>query len=173
MAAYWDELAQQNGFAGIHIVYKKSQLYKLPDGVCNFCYEPQYTGWGAAYKQYIFKGLSILGLVKFGPYKYSYDRVWKRILKNAKDRSGLQDWHGAFVAYDDTPRRGKQGRIVDGSSPEKFEKYLSQLIKICRDQRKEYILLTAWNEWGEGATLEPSKVYGYQYIEAVQRALKG
>jgi hypothetical protein len=173
MAAYWDELARQNGFAGMHIVYKKSQLYKLPDGVCNFCYEPQYTGWGAAYKQYIFKGLSILGLAKFGPYKYSYDRVWKGILKNAKNRSGSQDWHGAFVAYDDTPRRGKEGRIVDGSSPEKFEKYLSQLIKICRDQAKEYILLTAWNEWGEGATLEPSKAYGYQYIEAVQRALKG
>lgn len=173
MTSYWDELARQNGFAGMHIVYKKSQLYKLPNGVCNFCYEPQYTGWGAAYKQYIFKGLSILGLAKFGPYKYSYDRVWKGILKNAKNRSDSQDWHGAFVAYDDTPRRGKQGRLVDGSSPEKFEKYLSQLIKVCREQGKEYILLTAWNEWGEGATLEPSKAYGYQYIEAVQRALKG
>jgi len=29
------------------------------------------------------------------------------------------------------------------------------------EQGKEYILLTAWNEWGEGATLEPSKAYGY------------
>ena len=173
MASYWDELAKKNGFAGMHIVYKNSQLYKLPKDVCNFCYEPQYNGWGAAYKQYFFKGLSILGLLKYGPYKYSYDRIWRRILKNARKRSNKQDWHGAFVAYDDTPRRGKQGRVVVGSTPEKFENYLSILIDICRKQEKEFILLTAWNEWGEGATLEPSKVYGYEYIEAAKRALKG
>lgn len=173
MAAYWDALAKENGLKGMHIIYKKSQLYTLPEGVCNFCYEPQYTGWGAAYKQYIFKGLSILGLAKSGPYIYSYDRVWKCILSNAKKRSDAQDWHGAFVAYDDTPRRGKQGRIVEGSSPEKFAKYLGQLVSICKEQGKEYILLTAWNEWGEGATLEPSKAYKFKYLEAVRKVIMG
>ncbi len=172
MNSYWDELAKQNGFSGVYIVYKKSQLYRLPDDVCNFCYEPQYSGWGAALRQMIFKGLSIAGLARFGPYHYSYDRIWKKILKHARNRCRFQDWHGAFVAYDDTPRRGRQGRIVDGASPEKFEQYLEQLVSICREQGKEYILLTAWNEWGEGATLEPSKVYGYRYIEAVKKALK-
>lgn len=172
MASYWDVLAKQNGFAGMHILYKKSQLCTLPDEACNFCYEPQYSGWGTAYKQLIFKGMSLLGVAKFGPYRYSYDCIWKRILKQAKKRSRMQEWHGAFVAYDDTPRRGKQGRVVIGATPEKFEHYLSRLIRICKEQGKEFILLTAWNEWGEGAMLEPSKAYEYRFIEALQKALK-
>ena len=172
MAAYWNKLAKENGFSGMKMVYKKSQLYTIPKGACNFCYEPQYTGWGAAYKQYISKALSILGFTEYGPFKYSYDRIWKRILKNAKKRVEPYHWHGAFVAYDDTPRRGKQGRIVTGSSPVKFKQYLSELTAICREQGKEYILLTAWNEWGEGAVLEPSKKYGYKYLEAIQQICK-
>ena len=172
MAAYWDKLAKENGFDGIHILYKCSQLYKLPEDVCNFCYEPQYSGWGAAIKQYASKALSIMGLNKSGPTKYSYDNIWTSILKNAKKRNRPQDWHGAFVSYDDTPRRGKQGRLVENSTPEKFEKYLSELVSICEEQGKEYILLTAWNEWGEGAVLEPSKAYEYKYIEALNRVMK-
>ena len=173
MAAYWDELARENGFDGLHIVYKNSQLYKLPKEECNFCYEPQYSGWGAAHKQYVFKGLSMLGLAKAGPYKYSYDKIWNKIIESAKKRNAAYDWHGAFVSYDDTPRRGKQGRLVEGSSPEKFYKYLSELAAVCEEQGKEFILLTAWNEWGEGATLEPSKKYKYEYLEAVRKVVKG
>lgn len=51
MHQYWDELAKENGFNGIYIVYKKSALYRLPEGSTNFCYEPQNSGWGAGWKQ--------------------------------------------------------------------------------------------------------------------------
>ncbi len=169
MDKFWNELAIKHGFKGIQIVYKKSPLYQLPEECTNFCYEPVNSGWGAAWKQYVFKALTILNLAKFGPYKYSYDRVWNHILSGAKKRAASNCWHGAFVAYDDTPRRGRQGRLVKGASPEKFKRYLSQLMQICADQEKDYILLTAWNEWGEGAVLEPSEHEKFGYLEAVKQ----
>lgn len=171
MEMYWNDLAKAQGFAGIHFIYKKSQLYRLPERLNNYCYEPQYTGWGSAYKQYLYKALSILRMTGFRPHIYSYDQIWKGIIRNALHRSASQDWHCAFVTYDDTPRRGRMGRVVSGSSPQKFQEYLTDLINICQSQGKEYILLTAWNEWGEGAVLEPSKTSGYMYLEALQRAL--
>lgn len=171
MHQYWNQLARENGFEGIEILYKKSALYKLPEKCTNFSYEPQGSGWGSAWKLWTFKGLSILGLIgRNGPLQYSYDKIWKTILKNARTRTKQNEWHGAFVCYDDTPRRGKQGRIVLHATPEKFGKYIKQLIDIANEQNKEYILLTAWNEWGEGAMLEPSEKNGYEYLEALKKA---
>lgn len=170
MHQYWDGLAKKNGFNGIEIVYKKSALYKLPEKCVNLCYEPQNSGWGAGWKLWSFKALSLLGLAeKHGPLKYSYDYIWHRIINNAQQRTKGNEWHGAFVAYDDTPRRGKQGRVVTGASPEKFQKYIAELMIICQKQKKEYILLTAWNEWGEGAMLEPTEKEGYGYLEALKK----
>ena len=54
----------------------------------------------------------------------------------------------------------------------KFEKYMEQLLRISINQKKEYIFITAWNEWGEGACLEPDAVDKYSYLEALRNAIK-
>ena len=40
------------------------------------------------------------------------------------------------------------------------------------DASKEYMVINAWNEWGEGPVLEPSEQYGFKYLEGVQRVIK-
>lgn len=109
MHQYWDALAKAHGFKGIEIIYKKSPLYQLPESCVNFCYEPLNSGWGAGWKIWTFKALSLLGLTgKRGPSKYLYENVWRGIISNAEKRMKKNEWHGAFVAYDDTPRRAKK-----------------------------------------------------------------
>lgn len=169
MAEYWNELAIENGFEGMFFLYKKSVLNQFPKEHNNFNYEPTFSGFGDGWRVWAFKALSMLNIIKrIGPIKYSYDSTWEKIIATAKKRISPNEWHGAFVSYDDTPRRGKQGRLFIGDTPEKFCHYMKQLIEICKTQNKEFILLTAWNEWGEGAMLEPSNKDGYKYLEVIR-----
>lgn len=99
-----------------------------------------------------------------------YDKTWKRIISNAKKKQDY--YYCGFVRYDDTPRRGlKKGTVVKNESVEKFEKYLNELLQLSIEQDKEFLFLTAWNEWGEGAYLEPDSVDEYKYLEAVKRVV--
>lgn len=101
--------------------------------------------------------------------KSDYDAVWEGVLNTPVKP---KDVPCAFVDFDNTPRRGKSGKVIIGATPEKFEKYLRML---CEKTKKEYdadyIFLTAWNEWSEGAYLEPDTKNRYQYLNAIKKVV--
>lgn len=99
--------------------------------------------------------------------KYSYDVVWDKIL-NATPVKNTDTYFGGFVNYDDTPRRSKNGVVVDGFSPKKFRDYLEALACKNLEWGNEFLFINAWNEWGEGMYLEPDKTYGFACLEAVR-----
>lgn len=100
-----------------------------------------------------------------------YDKAWEIIIRQARKYKNRKNFNCGLVRFDDTPRRGNRARIFLNGSPDKFEKYFRQLYQIECQNRKEILLLTAWNEWGEGAYLEPDEEYGYAYLEAFRRAI--
>ena len=99
---------------------------------------------------------------------YFYDETWEQILKNQWTQEFLP---GALVDWDNTPRN-KHGVVYEGFSIERFEKYMKCLIKRANAESKPMIFINAWNEWAEGAFLEPDEKYGYQKLEALKRALR-
>ena len=102
---------------------------------------------------------------------YNYDKVWKKILFNAYFLRSSKTIYGGFVGYDDTPRRGNKANIIVGQTPEKFKKYFAKLYIISKRQNKPFIYLTAWNEWGEGAYMEPDSRNGYRYLNALKEII--
>ena len=100
----------------------------------------------------------------------NYDEVWKTILnERINDKKYIP---GAFVAWDNTPRRGHAGRVITGSTPVKFKNYLKQLVKKAdKECSSEFLFLTAWNEWSEGSYLEPDKENKIGYLNAIKEAI--
>ena len=166
MVRYWDILAKKNGFNGIICAtkenYKKEHLeYKIR-------YTPLSPEYFLDKIKYKIKDIIAAKMKKIR--FYNYDSCWKEILINAK-KSDSKTFLSGFVDFDDTPRRGKKGRVMKGATPEKFGQYIYKLAKIAKDKKQEYMFVTAWNEWAEGAYLEPDTINKYAYLEQLKMAI--
>lgn len=166
----WNKLAESAGLCGISFIYRFDPIIKIPQNKNRFSYEPIFSGWGDTISRGISKFKQFIGLQSLQ--KYNYDKVWKQIIKNSERNNNIHHFPGAFVQYDDSPRRGNKGKVILDATPEKFQKYMKLLIRNCEKQGKEFIFLTAWNEWGEGAYLEPDNNYRYAYLQALHEALE-
>ena len=102
--------------------------------------------------------------------KTSYDDVWNKII--SFDPKDEKDVACAFVNWDNTPRRGNSGRVIEGATPDKFKRYLRALIdKVNCKYGNDYVFVTAWNEWSEGSYLEPDDENGSSYLNSITEAL--
>ena len=167
MTEYWDELAKENGFAGI-LCLSKDILYpvKLEK---RMKYSPFQMTTPHLFLKYKIK--SRIFQKKNEIAVWNYDEVWHDVLFEAKV-SAKDSYLCGFIDYDDSPRRGKKARIITGATPEKFEKYMNKLICLSKKQNKEFVFLMAWNEWGEGSYLEPDTNNGYKYLEAIRNIVR-
>ena len=75
---------------------------------------------------------------------FDYDSVWKVILDK---KTNEKTYAGAFIDWDNTPRKQKKGAVAYNASPENFEKYFSLLYKKAQLNNTPYIFINAWNEF--------------------------
>lgn len=132
-------------------------------------FEPMYTNCHYQDKNIISRKITALKLgVKRidGLTVRNYDKQWKYILNAEKKGENLIP--GAFVDWDNTARN-KKGTVFVGATPKKFKHYFHELIEQVKNDEfpTEFVFINAWNEWGEGAYLEPDEKHGYAYLEAM------
>lgn len=62
------------------------------------------------------------------------------------------------------------GAVIKNNTPYLFKKYLAEAKKMTLEKpvNERVIVINSWNEWGEGSYLEPDKVNGLGYLEAVK-----
>ncbi len=76
--------------------------------------------------------------------------------------------------WDNTARRQDTSFCFNNSTPGAFQAWLEEAIEQTQQDRfgdEKLVFLNAWNEWAEGAYLEPDKRFGHTYLEAVRNAM--
>jgi hypothetical protein len=103
--------------------------------------------------------------------RIDYDALWRRSL-SLKKVFPVQ-YHGAFVSWDNSPRKGTRGMTIVNASPERYGHWLELQLRraVAEPDQEPLVFLNAWNEWAEGAFLEPDTAFEYAFLAATQRAL--
>jgi len=78
-----------------------------------------------------------------------------------------------FPSWDNTPRRREQASIFLNCSPQKFEQEVLNALALSasKPENDGLVFINAWNEWAEGAILEPCRWFGYAYLNSCARAV--
>jgi lipopolysaccharide biosynthesis protein len=77
---------------------------------------------------------------------------------------------GVMAGFDNTARRQRNPDIWYGANPYTFRRWLSAAADAVMDREPDHrlVFINAWNEWAEGAVLEPTVRFGRTYLLAVR-----
>ncbi len=98
-----------------------------------------------------------------------YEGIWKSIAKS----STLRYIPVTDPGWDSRPWHGANAMVRTDKAPYKFEKMLDlakQFVDTehAKEQRK-VVFVEAWNELGEGDAIEPTRDWGFGYLDAIRR----
>jgi len=107
------------------------------------------------------------------PAIYDYDHIVEKAL--ARPEPPYRLFRGIVPEWDCTPRRTSPAIFIN-CAPYRYQRWLEGLCAKTgsdagRSRDEKLIFINAWNEWAEGAYLEPDRKYGYAYLDATARAL--
>lgn len=159
------------GFDGVHLVYVES-MEAVDAGVA-----PADLGFDACV-EFPPHGRGVPctdspALLKPGWSGYRYD--YPATVVEFVTRPGVPyvRYPAVFPGWDNTPRQPSRGSSFDRATPEAFGVYveakIEELLALHSDGAK-LLFVNAWNEWAEGAHLEPDTGFGHRWLEALAAA---
>jgi glycosyltransferase involved in cell wall biosynthesis len=83
-------------------------------------------------------------------------------------------YRGVMPSWDNTPRRKRRAHILVNATPELYRTWLrgvtAQTMTLAAS-KEPLIFVNAWNEWAEGAILEPDAANGHLFLQATAAGL--
>lgn len=186
----WNKLAKENGLKGFYFVGRLSSVGKLKittkkkyiaaidsyyDKYLNYGYDA-ISSTNTRYAEICAKGFfrkivrtflsRTIGNITID--KYDYRKVSKYFFTKSDYRENV--YPQLLPRWDKTPRKGKDADIYYNATPENFSKTIDRALDCIKDRNDEHkiLFLFAWNEWGEGAYMEPDIKYGRGHLEALK-----
>ena len=79
-----------------------------------------------------------------------------------------------YPNWDNSPRSGRRGLVLRGSTPERFRAHVRDAVERARNLEPEHrlVFVKSWNEWAEGNHLEPDLRFGHGYLQVLADELK-
>jgi hypothetical protein len=102
---------------------------------------------------------------------WDYEEFLPSLLRSNK--VDFPDYPIALPCWDNTPRSGMRGIVLQGSTPELFRRHLREALARVANRRPEerIVFLKAWNEWAEGNYVEPDHRWGRAYLDVIRQEL--
>ncbi|MFG1433239.1 glycoside hydrolase family 99-like domain-containing protein [Xanthobacter sp. V2C-8] len=165
----WREIAREEGFPDLHICMVESFGLKDPyeygcDSSCEF---PPHGVVGEKINGRV-EGLDprCSGTI------YDYAEIVRGEI--ARPTPSHPRFRTAMPSWDNTARKGTAGNVFAGATPALFETWMRHLVAdACKrlPEGQRLVFVNAWNEWAEGAHLEPDRRHGHANLRAVRNAL--
>jgi lipopolysaccharide biosynthesis protein len=169
--ALWRNMATEAGLSGLHIA-----------GVSySRAWDPIANGFDARINQGVFEHPSRRQPIAW---LRSHINRWRGLPKIASARAFSSNQMLAVAeddvgypcvihAWDNTPRSGQDGVVLQNATPESFQSVLEAAVRALesRSPERRLLFLKSWNEWAEGNHLEPDLRFGHKFLEATGRAL--
>lgn len=170
----WRELAHKAGLRGLNLV-----------GMQNEPWSPAEHGFDGATVRNLGRARNSEGgrlwqlqkkYRKFRGYPeqiYDYEKALPHLLLPETAKPNV--YPAVIPNWDNTPRSGRSGWILQDSSPELFERHLQSCMEQIAHKPFEHrlIFIKSWNEWAEGNHLEPDQRFGKVYLEVIRKSIMG
>lgn len=103
--------------------------------------------------------------------KYSYKKIIDNFYTELDAREDV--YPQLLAGWDRSPRSGRKAIIYYGTTPETFKYAATKAVELVKNKNPEHriIFLNSWNEWGEGAYMEPDLKFGKGKIKALADVL--
>lgn len=194
--ATWRKLAKANGLKGMYLVGSSSGItYRDKNGRHKL---PNINDTGELYEELLSKGFDAVNsrsmaraILKLQGrlWNYIYTAIntrlsikWLQKYKQESINNNLLSEYDSkenvhpslYCNFDRSPRAGKAATVLTNSTPAVFKKLLKRTVDMLKSKEEQHriVILTSWNEWGEGNHLEPDLKYGHGYLEAIKEVLE-
>lgn len=100
---------------------------------------------------------------------------WRELAHQAQAQAdpSYPCYPGVNPGWDNEPRRSGRGRVFAHASPRGYRDWLRHSVETARKRFpvQPLVFVNAWNEWAEGAVLEPDRRLGHAWLQATREAL--
>lgn len=151
------------GLKGIYLVFGDGAVLRVEDVNDGF------ASGADGYFLYNYPFAGVPGAAPGKPGEASYAHLTQQadgLLKHWQGITNGRFWPTVMAGWDRRPWTKQSDLIRTGTTPELFAKSLKSVRGLVNDQR--ILMIEAWNEWGEGSTIEPSMENGCVYLDKVR-----
>ena len=175
MLKIWRKRAKERGFPDLYILATNSFGFDEPekhglDGICGFpphglivnAINYNLEKINSNYEGYVFE------------YSEAVDVEGQKLAamvpaKAKRKKTTPAFYPGLMVAWDNEARKPEKGNVFHDSTPALYRQWLSNAAETTvrlNPPDRRFVFINAWNEWAEGAYLEPDRRFGYGYLAA-------
>lgn len=171
-ARRWRTWAAENGVGELFLAYTQS-FERAPAASYGFDAAIEFPPNNSPVRDI---ASTVSGIVdSFAGHIFDFSFFRKRAEAYNEEQCSSFLWRSVCPSWDNTARRKERATVFVNSDPDSFFHWIRcavyDTLRRHALPNERLIFVNAWNEWAEGAHLEPDHRYGYAWLEACRRSL--